>query len=573
MATRLAVFLLVALAVSASGPAPPLGPPSDAAWRPNVVWIVADDLSPILAAYGDSTARTPHLDRLAAEGTVYERAYVTSPVCAPSRTSLLTGLHPAQMGALHMRTMRRTSAIDQITDPELLAIPTYEAVPPPDVTPLPILLQRAGYWAANRRKEDYQFAVPPWTWAARGDTAHWRLRPVAGAVGVGGASAQPFFFVDNNLDTHESQIWRRDDEPLAVDPATVPLPPYYPDTPLVRRDVARNYSNAERFDAAVGRVLAELEADGLLEETVVFVTSDHGDGLPRAKRELHDSGLRVPLLVRVGAEVRRQLEGQVRFPEPGTRSDRVVSLVDLPAEVLRLAGVEVPAAVAGRPFLDEDEPAVERRQYAFGAKGRMDPALNDARAVTDGRYKLILNLRPERPYVQFLPYRDQQATMRELTRLHAEGGLDPVQALWFRPAKPVVELFDTHSDPHEVRDLAASPALAEKRAELLGALRAWMARTNDAGALAETELVRRLWPGGVQPETAAPEAVVETTASGRRVALASPTDGALVGVAVGDTTGWRPYAGPFEVPAGMAVFARAHRLGWRPSPTTRVGVP
>ena len=531
--------------------------------RPNVVWIVADDLSPILPAYGDSAAHTPALDRIAREGTVYEHAYATAPVCSPSRTSLLTGLHPAAMGAQHMRVMQRTSALAEITDPELLAIPTYQAVPPPDITPLPSLLRRAGYSAVIRGKEDFQFALPPWTWSARGDSAHWRDRPSA---------EQPFFFADNVFDTHESQIWKRENEPLTVAPAAVRVPPYYPDTPLVRRDLARNYSNLEIFDAAVGRVLAELEADGLLERTVVFVTSDHGDGLPRAKRDLYDAGLRVPLLVRVGSDVRRQFAGRVRFPEPGTRSDRVVSLVDLPAEALRLAGIEVPASVAGRPFLDEDEPLAERPRYAFGTKGRMDPALDDSRAVTDGRYKLILNLRPERPYVQFLPYRDRQALMRELSQLHAEGGLDSTQELWFRPTKPVVELFDTASDPHEVHDLAGTPALATVQAELLGALRAWMDRERDPGALPETELIRRLWPpDGAQPVTAEPEVVAAATAGGRvRVALASPTPGALLGYAVGDTTSWRPYVGPFAALDGQPLFARAHRLGYRPSPTVQL---
>ncbi|MEL6613919.1 MAG: sulfatase, partial [Bacteroidota bacterium] len=482
--------------------------------RPNLVWIIADDLSPILAAYGDATVETPYLDRLAREGVTYERAYVTTPVCAPSRTAMVTGVYPTSMGALHMRTQRRTSAIAEVTDPDLLAIPTYEAVPPPDVLPITTHLQRAGYFTANRGKEDYQFATPAGMWHARGDSAHWRLRP---------DPTQPFFFVDNDTETHESQVWERADQPLAVDLAAVRVPAYYPDTPVVRRDLAQQYTNVQATDANVGRLLADLEADGLLEATVVVFVGDHGDGLPRAKRDLYDSGLRVPLLVRIGAEVRAALGDRLDAPPPGGRVAHPVSALDLAPTTLALAGVPVPAAMQGAPFLGD--PFAPARTYAVGVKGRMDPALNEARAVTDGRWKYIRNLHPERPYVQFLPYRDRNATMRELRRLHKAGELSGAPALWFRPTKPEEELFDTHADPDEVNDLAADPAHAATLARLRGALDAWADATGDVGAIPEPDLVRRLWsPDGEQPTTGAPAISVRDG----RVVVRATTPGSLL---------------------------------------------
>lgn len=217
----------------------------------NILWITAEDLSPRLGCYGDPLARTPHIDRLAREGICYTNVYSVSGVCAPSRTAIITGLYPTSFGAQHMRTMTRTAALDQITDPALLAIPTYEAVPPPQVKCFPEYLRAAGYFCTNNAKTDYQFAPPPTAWDESSNQAHWRNR----------SPGQPFFAVFNIGITYESQVWARADEPLTVDPADIPLPPYYPDTEVVRRDMARHYSNIALMDDRVGVILSELETD------------------------------------------------------------------------------------------------------------------------------------------------------------------------------------------------------------------------------------------------------------------------------------------------------------------------
>ncbi|MEM1128746.1 MAG: sulfatase-like hydrolase/transferase [Bacteroidota bacterium] len=543
--------LLLLLALAGGPQAVP-----DSPFQPHVVWFIADDLSPIMAAYGDSTVHTPHLDRLAQEGVTVERAYVTTPVCAPSRTAMLTGVYPTSMGALHMRTQRRTSALDQVTEPELLAIPTYEAVPPPDVLPVTIYLQRAGYFTANLGKEDYQFATPAGLWHARTDTAHWRQRP---------DPTQTFFYIHNDVETHESQIWGRAGQPLAVHPAAVRVPAYYPDTSIVRRDIAQQYTNLLATDANVGRVLAELEADGLLESTVFIFVGDHGDGLPRAKRDLYDSGLRVPLIVRIGAEVRAALGDRLGAPPPGGRITHPVSGVDLAPTLLALAGLPVPAAMQGLPFLGD--PQAPERRYAVGVKGRMDPSVNETRAVTDGRWKYIRNLQPERPYVQTLPYRDRVATMQLLRQLHAKGALTGPPALWFRATKPAEELYDTHADPDEVRNLATDPRLNATLARLRGALDAWADATGDLGVLPEPQLIRRLWPpDGTQPTTAAPVPDLSAHGNTYTVTLTSATPGALLAYAI-DGQAWRPYTGPFEATAETTLTLRAHRLGHLPADT------
>ncbi|MEX0599761.1 MAG: sulfatase, partial [Rhodothermales bacterium] len=285
MHTRFA-YLLAALLLFATC-FPGAASSQQAPVHPNILWITTEDMSAQLGAYGDPVARTPHVDRLAEQGVRYTHAFGVYGVCAPNRSALITGRYPSSYGGHHMRTMTRTASIDEVTDPELLAIPTYEAVPPPELRLFPELLRRHGYYTTNNSKEDYQFNAPVTVWDESSPDAHWRNRP---------DPDMPFFSVVNFTITHESQVWGQSDRPLVTDPDEVQVPPYYPDTPIVRRDIAINYDNIARMDTMVGRVLQELEDDGLLDETIIFYFSDHGSGLPRAKRWVYDSGLHVPLI-------------------------------------------------------------------------------------------------------------------------------------------------------------------------------------------------------------------------------------------------------------------------------------
>ena len=542
---------LLAAVLLGAGPAPDR-PQSEPADRPNLLWVTCEDLSPRLGCYGDPLARTPHLDRLAAQGTRYTRAFGTYGVCAPNRFTLITGTYPVSAGAGPMRTMSRTSALKDVTDPVLRAIPTWEATPPPAVRCFPELLRAAGYYCTNNSKTDYQFKAPVTVWDESSGKAHWRDRP-----GHGTADAAPFFAVFNFTTTHESKVHKRT-SPAVTDRAAVPVPPFLPDTPAVREDLARQYDNLARLDEQVGDLLAELEADGLANDTVVLFFSDHGDGLPRHKRWVYDSGLQVPLIARFP-------ESWEHAAERGGTSDRLVSFVDFAATALSLCGEPVPDWTHGTAFLGSQ--AEEPREHVFACRDRMDPAAETIRAVRGPRFKYVRNLRPELPYWGFVPYRDRAASAERITALIAAGALGPDQWQLWAPSKPLEELYDTAADPHEIENLAADPAHFETLSDLRTALADWTERVGDTGALDGAALRDRLWPGGEQPTTAAPV----FARAGDEWAIACDTEGASIGYKLPGDGAWRVYAGPFAAAPDAAVTALAHRIGWKPSPRVRAG--
>ena len=327
LATILAVVLSNLAGVAQTPPSPQRAQPTS---RPNIVWISNEDMSPHLGAYGDALARTPRLDRFAREAVRYTNAFSTAPVCAPSRAAVITGMYQTAIGAQHMRTTENT--VPELPGP-------YLAVPPFYVKAFPEYLRAAGYFTSNRAKTDYQFGVPFTIWDDLGNGAHWRNRPDA---------QQPFFSVFNLEITHESRIFpsspARKGKPLVTDLAKITVPPYYPDTPVVREELARMYDNIADLDGQVAEILKQLEDDGLAENTIVFYWSDHGDGVPRAKRSLYDSGLRVPLMI-------RWPKALAPTTTPGSVNDELVSLLDLAPTVLAIAGVEIPTHLQGRPLL------------------------------------------------------------------------------------------------------------------------------------------------------------------------------------------------------------------------------
>jgi arylsulfatase A-like enzyme len=440
----------------------------------------------------------------------------------------------------------------------------YLAVPPFHVKAFPEYLRAAGYFTSNRAKTDYQFGEPFTIWDDLGPKAHWRNRP---------DTSRPFFSVFNITVTHESQIFpsssARKGKPLVTDPATVQVPPYYPDTPLVREELARVYDNIADMDAQVGAILKQLEADGLVETTVVFFWSDHGDGVPRAKRSLYDSGLRVPLMVR-GAGL-----------SAGSVSDRLVSFVDLAPTVLALAGVEIPQHMHGRVFVGEK--TLAEPDYVFAARDRMDIEYDMMRSARDTRFLYIRNVQPELPYAGHIIYRNQSNIMQEWFRLQAAGKLTGPAALWMRTSRPAEELYDTQADPHQIDNLAANPAHRERLDRMRRAVTDWMARTGDQGVINEAEMIQRMWPGGVQPETAQPYIVPRRTTEAPdraetraftdpiEVVIYVPTQGASIGYTTdeGPSPRWRLYTGPILVDRPMTVRAKAIRYGYKESAETR----
>jgi N-sulfoglucosamine sulfohydrolase len=537
--------------------------------RPNILWISNEDMSPRLGAYGDALARTPNLDALARQSVRYTNAFTTAPVCAPSRAAIITGMHQNAIGAQHMRTTE--NRVPELPGP-------YLAVPPFYVKAFPEYLRAAGYFTSNRSKTDYQFGEPFTVWDEVGPRAHWRNRRDRN---------QPFFSVFNLMVTHESQIFptspARKGKPLVTDPAKVMVPPYYPDTPLVRAELARVYDNIADMDAQAGELLKQLDADGLADNTIVFYWSDHGDGVPRSKRSLYDSGLHVPLMIRFppGLTGPAYVPG-VRRPDlsgPAVR-DELVSFVDLAPTVLALAGVEIPAHMQGRVLGDKARPAPA---YVFAARDRMDIEYDMMRSARDTRFLYIRNFQPELPYAGHIIYRNQSDIMQEWLRLQAEGKLTGAAALWMRTHRPAEELYDTQADPHQINDLAADPAHRATLERMRGAVTEWMTRTGDQGLINEAEMIQRMWPGGVQPETAQPYIVprrsldtpdrpaTRTFTAPFEVVIYVPTQGASIGYTTEDGANakWQLYTGPILVDRPMAIRAKAIRYGYKESAETR----
>ncbi|MGB3618438.1 MAG: sulfatase [Catalinimonas sp.] len=544
--------------------------------RPNILWLVAEDLSPYLPAFGDSTVATPNLSRLAAEGVRYTNMYSPSGVCAPSRAAIATGLYPSSFGANHMRTGSYT---------EVTGLPKYQAVPPPEARMVSEWMRLAGYYCTNNVKGDYQFDAPATAWDAWSNYAHWRNRATKGRPGP----ETPFYAVFNFGVTHESGLFEpygpryneqrhyqagdtsfhtlpwgeRSPDTTVVEhlpqDADFSVPPYLPDNEVTRRDLWKMYNNIAEMDRQLGAVLDQLEADGLLEETIIFFYGDHGGPLPRQKRLIYDSGLRVPLIV--------------RFPNgarAGEIDDQLCSFVDFAPTLLHIAGQEVPDYMHGRSFVGDETPA---RDYIHAAADRFDGFTDAIRAVRDARYKYIRNYRPEQGYYLPVTYREKIPTMRELLRLRDAGELNEAQAQWFRETKPREELYDCQNDPHELRNLADDPAHAEKLAELSAEMDRWLADIGDRPNLPERELIADLWDGAdAMPTTANPR--VET---GEQLRITCDTEGASIGYRVVPDDGpapdaWQIYQKPVEVPAGTNLEVVAHRIGYQHSDTVRVGL-
>jgi uncharacterized sulfatase len=444
---------------------------ADTLARPNILWITCEDISPNLGCYGDPYAVTPNLDRLASQGVRYTHAFAPIGVCAPSRSCLITGMYPPSIGTHHMRCSGNL--------PEVVKCFTE-------------YLRQAGYYCSNNVKTDYNFQPPRTAWDESSNKAHWRRRK----------AGQPFFSVFNFTSCHESQI-RMPEKAYAErtaqftarerhDPAKATIPPYHPDTPEVRKDWARYADMITFMDKQAGDILQQLETDGLAEDTIVFFFSDHGAGMPRSKRWLYDSSLRVPFIVRFPKKYEQLAPGK-----PGTATDRLVSFVDFAPTVLSLAGVQIPTHLQGKAFLGSQ--AAEPRQYVFGFRDRMDERYDMLRAVRDRRYKYIRNYMPHLPYFhhQHISYMYEMPTMQVWQRLADAGKLNRPQAVFMAMTKPMEELYDTEADPHEVTNLASSAEHQEILQRLRTVHRQWMKDILDLGLLPEADLRTRF---GGQPE-------------------------------------------------------------------------
>jgi uncharacterized sulfatase len=435
--------------------------------RPNILWLSTEDMSPHLGCYGDDHARTPNIDELASQGVLYKNAFVPAPVCAVCRTAIITGVYAPSLGTHHMRSRVRL---------------------PKDIRCFTEYLREAGYYCTNNAKEDYNFRTPKTAWDESSGRAHWQHRT---------HPDQPFFAVFNYTGTHESSV--RGDEPKysqtiaslspqeRFDPLALTLPPYYPDTPKVREHWARYYNTISALDKWIGERLAELDAAGLADDTIIVFWSDHGAGLPRAKRWLYDSGLHVPLIVRMPEKFRESQPGAA-----GVQADRLVSLIDLGPTMLNLCGLPIPRYMQGQAFLGPKLP--RQRQFIFASRDRMDESYDCSRAIRTKRYKYIRNFMPWRPWAQHGEYPENNDMMRELRRLHAAGELTPEQARFMQPAKPAEEFYDLQNDPHELHNLATAASRPTEVEPLAQECLHMMHAIRDLGVVSESRMQQRRQP-------------------------------------------------------------------------------
>ncbi|MCS6859405.1 MAG: sulfatase [Abditibacteriales bacterium] len=425
--------------------------------RPNILWLIAEDFGPHLGCYGTKEVWTPNLDRLAAEGVRYTRCFTTAPVCSPSRSAFMTGMYQTTIGAHHHRSHRD----DDYRLPEGVRVATD-------------WMRDAGYFTANIRtfpqgvgfngtgKTDWNFLYEGEPF----DSDRWEDLK----------AHQPFFAQVNFRETHRAFT-----SPRRADPAKVEIPPYYPDHPVTREDWAKYLDAASELDEKVGRVLRQLESDGLADNTIVFFFADNGQAHVRGKQFCYDSGLHIPLLIRWAKN----------FPlpkhfQPGTVDHRLISTIDFLPTILDIAGMKKPPQMQGEVFLGDN--AAPPRQYVFGARDRCDETVFRFRTVRDARYRYIRNFTPDRPFLQPNAYKERSYPVWNLLKqLDAEGKLTPAQKFLTAPTMPAEELYDLENDPHEVHNLVSSSDPEHQAAlrRLRAVLEKWIEETNDQGRILE----------------------------------------------------------------------------------------
>ncbi len=415
--------------------------------KPNVLWIYGEDLYPDLGCYGTPIVETPVLDQFASEGTLFANAFVTCPVCSPSRSAIITGRYQTSFGAHHHRSKRETLLPDNI----------------PLITDY---FRDAGYFACNS-------SGPPNDQPGKTDFNFLRDDSFDGVLWSERDRDQPFYAQFNIIDTH------RDFSPdfeNPIDPDTVELPPYYPDHPLVRKDWAMWLESIQVFDRKVGEILERLEDGGLSENTIVFIISDHGRAHIRDKQFLYDGGTRVPCIVRWPGMI-----------EAGLVSESLVSGIDFAPTSLSLAGLDVPDGMEGAIFLGPD---ARERDFIVSARDRCDGTVDRIRSIRTKTHKYIRNYHPDRPYMQFNGYKKQQYPLWTLAPvLQAEGNLTPEQEKFLAPCRPYEELYDLETDPYELTNLAVSPNHKSELDDLRSKLDEWIETYGDMGAIPEDPAV------------------------------------------------------------------------------------
>ncbi len=533
--------------------------------KPNILWIVCEDICPTLSMYGDFTAKTPNLDKLAKQCIIYNNSFATTGVCAASRSAIITGMLPSSIGTMHMRTAADVASWGRRTYNEFLTIGStvreehavdlkgntirdYSVVIPANIKCFPEYLRAVGYYCTNNAKTDYQFAAPISAWDENDNKAHWRNRP----------KGMPFFSVFNIDDTHESKLWGNKDLPLTVDPASVPVPPYLPDNKIARNDIARHYSNIEIMDKKVGALLDELKQAGLYDNTIIFFYSDHGGPLPHQKREIYEYGLKTPLLIK-GIN---QKNSEV--------SNRLISFTDLGPTVLSLANVKPPQGLDGKSFMGKY--ISKPRKYVYGTSDRFDEFTDRIRTVRTEQYVYIKNYYPNFTKYKDVLYRKSVPLMMNMLELKENNQLNAIQMSWFQ-TKEKEELYDSKKDPFSLVNLASKPEYKSVLEELRSECSKQFDQKFDFATLAESEMILNMWPNNSQPKTEVPNFKIKD----KTVSLSCITKGSSISYIISDSknekfdlnSNWLLYSKPIQCTSGKYIYVIANRIGFKDSNITQ----
>ena len=518
---------------------------------PNILWISWEDVSQTFGCYGDTYAVTPNIDELAEDGIVYQNAYANSPICAPARSTLITGQYASSYGGQQMRV---------------------RSVPDREVRLFPQLLRKSGYYVTNDGKYDYQIVFDkdiPFDRESGGNYI-WNNGKFR-APWNGRNGDQPFFSVINFTRTHEGHSsainsgWEDKVEDLlgekAHDPAEANVPPYLPDNRTTKECIALHHDNITYTDSLSGIILNKLEESGLAENTIVFFWGDHGWGLPRGKRWLYESGVKVPLVIRVPDKYKHLLrDGQ----KPGTKTDELVSFVDFAPTMLSLAGVSIPDYMQGQPFLGKHKKPP--RDYVYVYRDRADETYDMMRGLVTKDYLYLRNYRPYLPYAQTIRTMERHPSMQDLREMHKADKLNEAQGKFFQYPKPVEELYDLENDPHNINNLAKNSNYEDELEKLRSRHLEWMKEINDVGLIPEPEFDIMKWPEGKGQRTGRPyfESEYRNYIDGKiEVSIQCPTSGASIAWKYAGSDSWHLYDDqPIVVGPNQILQVKASRLGF-----------
>ncbi|MDA9622592.1 sulfatase [Flavobacteriaceae bacterium] len=440
-------------------------------YQPNIVWLVAEDQSQhFFSFYGDKSVNLTNISFLLENGIIYDDMNSPYPVCAPARSGIITGMYPNSIGTGNMRALSDYRNIRNENEASL-EIPYYSSKLAESIKPFTQILRENGYYCTNNSKRDYNFKLRDEAWDDSSNDATWENRE----------EGKPFFSVFNFNVTHESQIWKRDKQQLKVNPNTLTVPPVFPDDSISRHALAVNYSNLVEMDRQIGLIIKKLKDQGLYDNTYIFFYSDHGGPFPRYKRSIHETGSKVPLIVKFPSKVKLKEK----------RNRDMLNFIDFAPTILSIADIDIPKIYQGKAFLGNQKSKIKRK-YLFTASDRFDEHSDRIRAVKSNRFKYIRNYNINKPHALNIGYRTQMALMQHLNKLNDSNMLSPDQKLWFQAPKNPEEFYDLKNDPFELNNLIVENNYSKQLNDLRNQLDMWMKEINDLGHIPEKELAKLL---------------------------------------------------------------------------------